>query len=252
MRGKYDADVARLQEVIQHGVDVAGSEATWGVAFDQLIGRLPRGVDASRFSSRKRFAMAHLMLKLIQSGAMVILGGLIAFGFIWVGVIRLSENGLYLTLGMGFLVLIYLAGWQPFFRNLALYRGVKILVQATPDVEHELMFVPEQEVARQFGQARLKSRVFGVLLMVMAVGFCYVGYVGSSDEIPVLVFAMPFFFFMGLALLISGINKPEMVYRRGYAQARWADLPLEMKLCLVMGVMASVLGSLWVQGWGVF
>lgn len=249
MRGKYDADITELQEIIQHGVDAANTDSTWGIAFHKLVGNLPLGADSSEFSTRKRFAMMQLTAKMIQSGSLAVLGGLISLGLIWVGLRGFPNNWVHLSLGAAFLILIYFAGWQPFFRSLALYRGIKPLVQTTPDAGHELTFVAEHEMSRQFGKARLKSRILGLLFMAVSAGYCYAVYSNLLNKIPALIVGIPFFFFMGLGAFISGINKPEMVHRKGYAQARWEDIPMEMKLCLAMGVIASILGFLWVKGW---
>jgi len=256
VRGKYEADIAKLQAIIQHGIDSATPDSTWSVAFHKLTGNVPLGADSSQFATRKRFAMAQLMLGMLQSAGILIIGGLIALGFLWVGARGFPGNGLHLLLGAVFLALIYVAGWRPFFRRLALYRGIKPLVQTTPDSSHDLAFVAERAISRQFGKARLKSRMLGVLLMMVSGGFCYAGYStlvsNPQDQTSILVFVMPLFFFVGLGVFITGMNRPELVHRHGHAQARWKDFPAEMKVCVALGLVASLLGFLWVKAWMVF
>ena len=151
--------------MIQHGVGVTQADPALGVAFQQLVGELPIGADASRFSTRKRLAMGQLMLSMLHSGFNALIGSLIALALIWAGA---PGNWLLLLLGVAFFVLIYFGAWQPFYRSFVLYRGIRPLVQTSPDVEHELAFVAEGDISRQFAKARLKSRVFGLLLMVLS------------------------------------------------------------------------------------
>ena len=255
MPGKYDADLAELQAIIQHGIDADRPDSTFGTALRQLLGDVPLGANSSQFATRKRFAMAQLLLKMFRAGGYFVVGALISAVCIWVGLSNWPPFWPPLLLGAGLLAVLYVAFGRPFVRSFVLYKGIRSLVQEHPDPGHELTFVPERELASQFANARLKSRVFGVLLMVASGAGGYLAYADHAhkpSEIPMPIFALPFVFFLGLGALISGINKPEMVYRKGYAQARWADYPFEIKLCLAIGLIASVLGLLWRKGWLVF
>ena len=91
----------------------------------------------------------------------------------------------------------------------------------------------------QFVGERRKTRLIGSLML--AISIVVIGYVllHGSSSVPIMLFALPIFACLGLALIIQPISKAEMLHQHGTDQMSWSRSPLLYKVFIVVGVVLS-------------
>ncbi|MBF7687852.1 hypothetical protein [Acinetobacter rathckeae] len=241
---QYADEIEALQDIVQHGVGVQRTDNSFDFIIDTFLGRLPYGVDSSQFSTRKRFVLIQQRISTIGSVIMMFSCSLLTIIMTAVAISNFWYMGFVALL---FVFLVYYS-FKTFKKSLALYNAIKNLQQTVPDIEKTHTVVNEAEIAQMFAQDRLKSRMIGAVLIAVCSYLCYTIYYGTIHKVWIFSLIAPCGFILGIGSLITGMNKPEILYRHGYAQARWKDLPLVMKVCMFLGVLASVLTWAWIKG----
>ncbi|SDB81156.1 hypothetical protein [Acinetobacter boissieri] len=246
--GKYDNDIDALKYIVQYGVGIERTDAALDIMLDKVSGKLPYGADSSEFSTRKRLVLLQLRGDFVYAALIVFICSILTLFSI--GFVVYSEW--YFGIATVFFSSLIYFNFKRFSRSKALYSAIKPLQQTVPDIEKTHIIVNEAEMAQMFAKDRLKTRLISIVMMILCGGLCYSIYYGTSDRIPRISLLLPCGFMMFLGTFITGINKPELFHRRGYAQARWKDLPIILKICTVLGVIASIASLAWVKGLLVF
>ncbi|MCF8998419.1 hypothetical protein [Acinetobacter nectaris] len=242
--GKYDAEIDALKNIVHYGIGLDRTDAAFDLTLDKWLGKIPYGSDTSEFSTRKRLILIQLRSSLMLSIASIFSCGLLA--------LIVGTFTFFAAWYFAFALLLFLyfthKSIQSFKRFKALYQAIKPLQQIIPNIEKPQTCINEAEIAQTFSKDRLKSRCIGIAIMTFTGYMCHSIYYSTNSKIPVLALLLPLGFMSGLGTFITGMNKPEFFHRHGYAQARWRDLPLVMKICIVIGGIASISSFAWAKG----
>ncbi|MCF9033471.1 hypothetical protein [Acinetobacter nectaris] len=242
--GKYDAEIDALKNIVHYGIGLNRTDTAFDLALDKWLGKIPHGSDSSEFSTRKRLILIQLYSGLIISiisifscSILALVMATLTFFVAW-----------YFTFPTLLSLYFIYYSIHSFRRHKTLYKAIQPLQQIIPDIEKPQTYINEAEIAQTFSKDRLKSRYIGIAIMAFTSYMCHSIYYSTNSKIPVLALLLPLGFMSGLGTFITGMNKPEIFHRHGYAQARWSDLPLVMKICIVIGGIASISSFAWAKG----
>lgn len=241
---KYIDEIDALKDIVQHGIGVQCTDNNFDLIFAKFWGNIPYGADSSQFSTRKRFVLIQQCINTIGSVIIMFSCSLLTAIMATVAISNFWYIGFIALL---FAYLVYYS-FKRFKKSIALYQAIKHLQQTVPDIEKTHAVINETEMAQMFAKDRFKSRMIGAVLIIICSYLCYTIFYATTHKILVLSLIAPCGFILGIGSLITGMNKPEILYRHGYAQARWKDLPIVMKICMTLGVLSSILTWAWIKG----
>lgn len=209
-----------------------------------MTNELPLGADAPTFAMRKRIIMLGLRSKQVKKllEVVLLLFLLLAFlGMSWATYPTIPW-WIYLAIPiLAYCTYLWIESLQQIRRLIHIIKSVEPIIDDPTPHQGNQLIQEESDYARLFAKPRLITRLTGVLIAVLTGSLLYYIYSSQPSSLPQIYVLLPFFFMLGISLLIYPISKIENLHRYGAAQMQYKHMPLGLKMCLLIGAVLSVL-----------
>lgn len=244
--------IEQLTHIIQQGVGITRTDASMDIFLDKVTGSLPLGSDAANFSTRKKLILMQYFNKTIGDFVGVFFGFFLTIIFGSMSYFEFSEHNFgewWIPIATIVFLVLFIIFFKSMKENYKIFRALRNVQPTQADPQPRPMRVEnEMQLAQQFGKQRLQSRIVGLGIMLIT-GYVLYGFFSHPPErVLKIVIILPFFFMLGLSLIINPINRAENMYRYNSAQISWQHMPIISKILVIIGAIASMIFLAIIEG----
>ncbi|WP_010113697.1 hypothetical protein [Acinetobacter sp. P8-3-8] len=243
---KIKTEIEQLTLIIHQGINQQSTKFDLNTVFNKVSGDLPLGADAPTFSSRKRMITFQALSKFIQFSVLslitlifasslffIVFAGKVKITFIFIGLICLVFSLFFLKHALN---------------RLKVYFALKNVQQIIANPEKSLPLVDEFSIAQQFSKERMITRLIGCLITTLSGAILWHIINTSPQPVVQITFVSPFMFMLGIGIILTPISKAESLHRYGTTRLPWKLFPPTLKLCIIIGVLMTILLIGWHEG----